>query len=142
MSTTIPTGSRHANITAETGAAKPIVRVGVLAGLAGSAATLTLAGAADAAGVSAAIDGEPIPPLGFATLTIIGAAIGVAMALFARHARHPRPVFVRTTVALTALSLLPITLTDTDAATRIVLAVAHLVAAAIIVPPIARRLAA
>ncbi|MGB0112396.1 MAG: DUF6069 family protein [Ilumatobacteraceae bacterium] len=66
------------------------------AGVATSIATAVVAALADAAGVSLDISGEEIPLSGFATLTMVGAVLGVT----------------------------------------------HIVAAAIIVPPIARRLAA
>ena len=47
---------------------------------------------------------------------------------------------MRSTVALTALSLVPPLLIGLDAASQIVLEITHLVAAAIVIPTIAARL--
>jgi hypothetical protein len=55
-------------------------------------------------------------------------------------ARRPRTVFVRATVVLTALSLVPDALAAT--ATKVLLMLTHVVAAAIVIPVIARRLSA
>ncbi|WP_345483249.1 DUF6069 family protein, partial [Actinopolymorpha pittospori] len=60
----------------------------------------------------------------------------------ARWARHPRRTFLRTTVVLTALSLVPDAIADANSATKALLMLTHLVAAAIVVPAIARRLTA
>jgi hypothetical protein len=50
---------------------------------------------------------------------------------------------VRTTVALTVLSFVPdLSVPDTAASSRIVLMTAHVVAAAIVIPVVARRLSA
>jgi hypothetical protein len=49
-------------------------------------------------------------------------------------------VFVSATIGLTALSLLPPVLVDTDTATRLVLELTHLLAAFIVIPTIASRL--
>jgi len=61
--------------------------------------------------------------------------------LIARFARHPRRVYLRTALPLLVLSLAaPILAADTATATKVVLAVAHLIAGAIIIPVVARRL--
>ena len=97
---------------------------------------------ARAADVSLEIKGEPIPVSGFAVLTFIGAMLGVGLAmLLSRRAARPRLTFVRTTAVLTVASIVPDAFADTTPASKIVLAVAHLIAAAIIVPSIAARLA-
>jgi hypothetical protein len=63
--------------------------------------------------------------------------------LIARYARDPRRVYLRTALPLLVLSLAaPVLAQDTAAATKIVLAVAHLIAGAIIIPVVARRLRA
>ena len=54
---------------------------------------------------------------------------------------HPRRTFVVVTVALTALSLIAPLPLDADAATKLTLEIGHLVAAVIVIPVIARRLA-
>lgn len=114
---------------------------GLAAGAVAAAATTALAVAAHAAGVPLTISGEAIPTLGYAQLTLVGAVLGILLARLARRFAHPRSMFVRTTVALTALSVVPDALVDASAASRLVLAATHVVAAAIIVPALARRLA-
>ncbi|WP_225991300.1 DUF6069 family protein [Actinomadura montaniterrae] len=94
--------------------------------------TAAIAAAGKAAGIGLAVGGAPIPVAGFATLTVIFSVVGLVLALvLAPRARRPRTVFVRTTLVLTALSLVP------D-----VLMLTHLAAAAMVIPAIARRRAA
>ncbi len=79
---------------------------------------------------------------GFATLTAIFSVIGLVIATVqARFARHPRRAFVRTTIVLTVLSLVPDVLVDAAVSTKLLLMLTHLVAAAIVIPVVARRLA-
>jgi len=59
----------------------------------------------------------------------------------ARKARRPRPTFVRTAVALTALSFVPDLTFGFDAGSAATLITLHTVAAAIVVPTLAGRLA-
>jgi hypothetical protein len=130
-------------VTVDTPAPPRVWRVGIVAGVVASVATMVVAVLADAAGVSLEIAGETIPYIGFANLTMIGAVIGIALAaVLARRARQPRSTFVRITVALTVFSLVPDVIADAEIATRMVLGFTHVVAAAVIVPAIARRLAA
>jgi len=123
--------------------AKPLVTGGLTAAAVAAVATATVAAAGQFAGISLAVGGAPIPVSGFAVLTAIFSLVGLVLALvLARRARHPRPAFVRTTVVLTALSLVPDVLADASPATKVLLMSTHLVAAAIVIPAIARRLAA
>ncbi|GAA4833087.1 hypothetical protein GCM10023201_21390 [Actinomycetospora corticicola] len=116
---------------------------GLAATVAASIATSAVATAGLAVGISLDVAGAPIPVPGFASLTAIFSVIGLVLALvLARTARSPRTAFVRTTVVLTALSLVPDVLVDAATATKLLLMVTHLVAAAIVIPVIARRLAA
>jgi hypothetical protein len=125
--------------TTRTGA---LVLGGIAATAAASIATSLVAAAGNAVGISLDVAGAPIPVPGFASLTAIFSVIGLALALvLARTARSPRTAFVRTTVVLTALSLVPDVLVDAATATKLLLMVTHLVAAAIVIPVIARRLA-
>lgn len=55
-------------------------------------------------GISLVVGDAPIPVSGFAVLTVV---FSVAALVLARSVRRPRTVFVRTTIALTALSLVP-----------------------------------
>ncbi|MFG3299319.1 DUF6069 family protein [Micromonospora chersina] len=118
------------------------IRAGVLATVAASAATMAVAAAGHAAGVSLDLGGAPIPVAGFGVLTAAFSLVGVVIAaLLSRFARRPRRTFVRTTVVLTVLSLAPDLIADAGAATKVLLMLTHLVAAAIVVPAVARRLA-
>jgi hypothetical protein len=125
-----------------TTASSSIWRRAVIAGLSASAATSVVAAVAHAAGVSLNINGEPIPVSGFATLTLLFTTVGFGLAVAVRRwAGNPRRTFIRTTVALTALSFLPDLLVSGAAAeTRVSLMVTHLVAAAMFIPAIASRL--
>jgi hypothetical protein len=119
-----------------------LLRTGAVAGLIASCATCLVVVVARWAGADVAIAGERIPLNGFVTLTLAGALVGVMLAaVFARKAARPRATFVRTTVVLTALSVVPDVVVDATAATRALLAATHLIAAAIIVPALASRLA-
>jgi len=116
---------------------------GLAAALVATGATTSLAAVASGAGVSFADGtGASIPIAGFAQLTLVFSLVGVAIAaVMARRARRPRSTFVRTAVALTALSFVPdltFGFDDGSAATLIAL---HTVAAAIVVPALAGRLA-
>ncbi|MBQ1024735.1 DUF6069 family protein [Micromonospora sp. C95] len=119
------------------------IGTGVVATAAASAATMAVAAAGNAAGISLDVGGAPIPVAGFGVLTTVFSLIGVAIAaLLSRFARHPRRAFVRTTVVLTMLSLVPDVIADASPATKALLMLTHLVAAAIVIPAVARRLAA
>ncbi|TMR13885.1 hypothetical protein ETD86_29895 [Nonomuraea turkmeniaca] len=126
-----------------TGPAKPLILGGLTAAVVAAAATATVAAAGEFAGISLVVGGAPIPVSGFAVLTVIFSVVGLVLALvLARSARRPRTAFVRTTIMLTALSLVPDVLAGASAATKVLLMVTHVVAAAIVIPAIARRLTA
>ena len=134
MSATIITAPRVTSI-------RSLLGTGVVATALASAATPAVAAAGLAAGISLDIAGAPIPVPGFATLTAFFSVIGLVIAVvLARFARHPRRAWIRTTVALTALSLVPDVLVDAVPATQALLMLTHVVAAAIVVPAVARRL--
>ena len=120
---------------------RPVWKHGVAAAAVAAVATTVVAVVASAAGVSFADStGESIPVFAFPQLTVIFSLIGVGIAaVMARKARRPRSTFVRTAVALTALSYVP-DLAWFDAASAATLIAAHTVAAAIVVPTLARRL--
>jgi hypothetical protein len=102
-----------------------------------------LAAIASSAGVSFADNsGTAIPTAGFTTLTLAFSIVGVLIAaVLARTASRPRSTFVRTALVLTALSFIPDLTYGFDAGSAIVLIALHTVAAAIVVPTLARRLA-
>ena len=119
--------------------------LGGLAVAVGGALGTTLVGALlSAVGVSFELPdgGESIPLTGFTVITFMFSIVGLALAAgLRRWSRHPRTTFVRVTVALTALSLVPPFFQDADAGTVTGLVVLHLTAAAIVIPGLARRLA-
>jgi hypothetical protein len=111
------------------------VWVGVLAGAATTAGAVSLR----AAGVLLAVHGK-IPLAGFAEITFIAAVIGgVLLALVIRRSSAPRQRFSQIATGLTAISCVaPAAFADTTAS-KIALVALHLVAAAIIVPVLARQ---
>jgi hypothetical protein len=140
--TTTTTTTAPATTTAAPSAGS-LLRRGAVATVLAAAATAVVATAGQAIGVSLAVAGAPIPPSGFATMTVIFSVLGLLIALVLRRfARSPRTAWIRTTVALTVLSLVPDVLADADTSTKAVLMVTHLVAAAIVIPAVARRLRA
>jgi hypothetical protein len=122
---------------------QPVWKHGVAAALVASLATTVLAAAASAAGVSFADRaGASIPMASFAQLTLVFSLVGVGVAaVMARKAVRPRLTFVRTAIALTALSFVPDLSVGFDAASAATLITLHTVAAAIVVPALAGRLA-
>lgn len=123
--------------------AKNLIAAGLAAAVVAGVATTAIAATGEAAGIGLDVSGAPIPVPGFAVLTVFFSVVGLALALvLARVARRPRPAFVRTTLVLTALSLVPDVLADAATVTKALLMVTHLVAAAIVIPVVARRLAA
>ncbi len=116
-------------------------RAGARAGVIAAVATSAIAAAATAIDVPLEIGGESLPILGFAQLTLFFTALGVLIAKgLARWTQHPRTAFVRTTVALTALSFVPDLTADATSATKVTLMLTHLAAAVIVIPRLANRL--
>ena len=124
------------------GARRRVWRHGVAFGAAAAVVTCATVLIARAAGVPVAVQGEEIPLLGFAQFTVVGALLGVALArLLSTCARRPRSTFVRTTAALTVISFVPDVLVDATIGSKLVLALTHVLAAAIIIPALATRVA-
>ena len=127
--------------TTEAPAVPSLWRTGLKAGLVAAVVTTAIAVVASAAGVSFEVDGEAIPLAGYAQMTLLGAVAGVLLATgLRRWARTPQRTFVRATIALTALSIVPDLTVGFDAPSAATLIVAHVVAAAIIVPRLAASL--
>jgi hypothetical protein len=129
--TTAPRAARRAQL----------LRTGAAYGLVASAATAAAAALAHGAGVPLTIDGEAIPALGFAQLTfmfvLVGAGIAKACSMWSSRPRH---TFVVTTVVLAALSVVPDIVVNASTATKVTLALTHVVAALIAIPALASRL--
>ncbi|MFG3690316.1 DUF6069 family protein [Micromonospora sp. NPDC047740] len=144
MSTTTQVPTRMTPSTpAPTAERQPVWKHGVAAAVVASVTTTVLAAVASAAGISFADStGASIPIAGFAQLTLLFSLAGVGIAaVMARKARRPRRTFVRTTVALIALSFVPDLTFGFDAGSAATLITLHIVAAAIVVPTLAGRLA-
>jgi len=140
MTATLTTPTVHPTVS-QTRPAPRLWRVGLVAGVAASAATFAYAALVDAAGVSLEVGGEAIPRVGFAQATLVATLIGTVLAVvLSRRVQRPARTFVRLTIALTALSFVPDVLADAQTATKIALACSHIVAAVIVIPMLARRL--
>jgi hypothetical protein len=128
---------------------RPAWQVCYLSGLAASVAVEAQGLAARAAGVPMRAAGlgshhaTPITVGMFAMGTMVVTFwFTFAVILMARFAKNPRRAYLRTTLPLLALSLaVPFTAADTALSTKLTLAAAHLIAGAIIIPVVARRLA-
>jgi hypothetical protein len=141
MTSTLATTTPFSPATTGTTRRFPIARAGLVGGAAAAVANLAVFAGARILDVSLEIQAERIPALAFPQLTLIAAVIGIGMAaVFARRNRRPRRAFVGTTVALTAISMVPPAITNADTATKFVLGLTHLVAAVVIIPAIAARL--
>lgn len=137
MSVTTATLSETA---AQTATVHPLRRATVAAGLVGAAVTTVVAAVVHAVGVSFEIEGETIPLLGFAQMTFSGAVIGgLLLAGLNRWSRRARARFVQATVALTVVSCVPSIAMPDDTGSQVALVALHVLAAAIIVPALARR---
>jgi hypothetical protein len=121
-----------------------IALLGVLAMLVAMAATTLAATLARAGGVSLHLPGaaEPIPVAGVGVMTGIFSLVGIVIALAVRRwAVRPAERWVQVAVALTTLSLVPPLLTGAGPATTVTLMALHLIAAAVMIPALARSLA-
>jgi Family of unknown function (DUF6069) len=129
-------------------ARRPVWQVSYLSGLAASVAVEIWGLAARAVGVPMRAAG-----LGSQHATSITAgmfAMGTmvvtfwftfAVILMARYAKNPGRTYLRAALPLLAISLaVPLTAADTAISTKLTLAAAHLIAGAIIIPAVARRL--
>ena len=132
-----PTGHTHR--------LRGLAGTGFIATLAAMVATTLAAAVAQAVGVDFEIPdgGETIPLPGFAVLTGFFSVVGtvIAAALLSWSAR-PAERFVQTAVTLTAISLVAPLLSEADPATVTALLGLHLVAAAVMIPTLARSLRA
>jgi hypothetical protein len=106
-------------------------------------ATAAVTAVAKAAGVDLAVEGsdETIPVSGIAVVTGAFSLVGVVLAAgLHRWVGRPANLFARTTVGLTALSLVPPLLWAEGTATAVTLVVLHLVAASVVIPLLTRSL--
>ena len=150
MAATAASASAHAPAgpSASFLARRPVWQVSYLAGLAASVAAETWGLAARAAGVPMRAAGlgshhtTPVTVGMFAMGTMVVTFwFTFAVILMTRFSENPGRTYLRTALPLLALSLaVPLTAADTAVSTKLTLAAAHLIAAAIIIPVVARRL--
>jgi peptidoglycan/LPS O-acetylase OafA/YrhL len=134
------TATTLAGSSATTRPATSLRRTTVRSGLVAAAVTTAAAAAVHGAGVSFEIEGEMIPPLGFAQMTFLGAVLGgLLLAGLNRWSASARRRLVQATVVLTALSCIPSVAMPDGAGSQVALVALHLLAAAIIVPALARH---
>ncbi|MEU6533502.1 DUF6069 family protein [Streptomyces sp. NPDC046928] len=125
------------------GRCRRLLRTGLLATLAATLTTTVAAASARASGVDFEIPdgGEAIPLPGFAVVTGAFSAVGVALAAaFLRWSTRPATHFVRTTVSLTVLSLLPPLFAGAGTPTTTALLGLHVLPAAVMIPTLTRSL--
>jgi hypothetical protein len=131
----------NTTVPASTSTTSSLVGTGVVTAVLASGITTIVAAAGSAAGISLDVGGEAIPVPGFAVLTAFFSLVGLVLAVvMSRKASRARSTFIRTTAALTVLSLVPDVIVDATPATKALLMLTHVVAAAIVIPAVARRL--
>ena len=136
----VATETLTSNPTTTTNTAHPVRRATVRSGVAAAALTTAAAGIAHAAGVSFHVDGEMIPLMGFAQMVLLGAILGgLILAGLNRRSSRAHDRFVQVTVALTALSCLPSVALPDDVGSKLSLVALHVLAAAIVIPALARQ---
>jgi len=148
MSSTAVSAHASAAPSASFLARRPVWQVSYLSGLAASAIVEAWGLAARAAGVpmrAASLGSHHATPITvgmFAMGTMVVTFwFTFAVILMARFAKNPKRTYLRTALPLLALSLaVPLTAQDTAISTKLTLAAAHLIAGAIIIPAVARRL--
>jgi hypothetical protein len=116
---------------------------GFIATLAAMVATTVAAALARAVGVDFEVPdgGETIPLPGFAVVTGFFSVVGIVIAVaLLRWSARPAERFVWTAVSLTAVSFVPPLLSGANTATTTALLGLHLVAAAVMIPTLARSL--
>ncbi len=137
---TAPTTTAPTSTTTTTSRPHPLRRAGLACGAVAAVATTAVAAVADGTGVPLAVDGEAIPLLGFAQMTLLGAVVGgLLAAALNRGTTVSRPWFLGVAAVLTVVSCVPSVALPPDVATKLVLVATHVLAAAIIVPALARH---
>lgn len=130
-------------------AALPLPVAGAIAAVAGALVLYAYGALARAlsvpmrAGEPGASHAQAITPFSFASGVVFCTTVGTILAMIlAACAAHPARTFLRTALVLVAVSLVfPLAASHTAEATRLTLALGHLIAAAIVIPLITLRLA-
>jgi hypothetical protein len=120
-----------------------LAATGAVATFAAVVVTALAAALAQAGGVDFVVPegGETIPLSGIAFVTGFFSVVGLVIAaVVLRWSTRPAELFVRTTVTLTAVSLVPPLLSGAEGATVAALMALHLVAAGVMIPALSRSL--
>lgn len=120
-----------------------LLGTGLVAVLAAVVATTLTAALVQALGVDFRVSetDETIPLSGFAIVTGLFCVVGIVLAVALRRwSAHPLERFVWVAVPLAAISLVAPVLSEADAAATTALMALHLVAAAVMIPLVARGL--
>lgn len=120
-----------------------LIGTGLVATIGAMVAVTLAAALAKAVGVDFEIPdgGETIPVPGFAVVTGAFSLVGVVLAAALRRwTNRPADHFLRTTVSLTAISLIAPLLSGGRPTTIAALITLHLVAAAVMIPTLTRQL--
>jgi bacteriorhodopsin len=129
-----------------TGTAKNLLRTGGIAIVAAGVLNTIIGLIADAAGVGMEVKGfgsdvrEAIPVFAYFVSTVFGGAIGIVLALIMRRAGAAKKIFYIVTGVLTLLSLISPLTADATSGTKVILEIMHVLAAAIIIPALAKSL--
>lgn len=122
---------------------RSLARTGAIVTVVATAAVTAVTTFAKAQGVDFAIgkNGDVIPTAGAAVATAALCTLGMVLAVATRRSsNHPAKTLLRTTITLTAISLAPPLMSGGDAATVASLTLLHLIAAAVMIPSLARTL--
>jgi hypothetical protein len=107
---------------------------GLATGFVAAAVVTVVAGAFQASGHALAVTDGAIPLTAFAQMVLLATVVGIVIA---RHTS--RATFYRVSVALTALSCVPDLALGDGVLSKAGLVLTHVIAAAIIIPRLARR---
>ena len=148
MTTTLAPTAATTDTFETTSTTRSVLRTGLAVGALAAAATTAVVVVAEAVGVpmepaeKTAPAGEHIPLYGYAMATAMSTAIGVVLAVaLGRWAKRPARTFAVVATILTLVSFaFPHTTGHATVATRLVLDLTHVVAAAIVIPALARVL--
>lgn len=123
-----------------------LLATGVLAGIAGGIAALLVALIARALGVPLEVSQPGVgvtttPPPAFVIATVVQSVIGAGVALaMQRWTERPARTFAITAAVLVVLSFAQPLIAAQDTATAVTLVLAHIAAAAVVVPALVRQL--
>jgi hypothetical protein len=132
--TTATTATTGTTTTQDRTAGRVSWKRGLATGAVASVVVTAVAGAFQAAGQTLSVDGGPIPLLSYVQMILLSTVVGIVVA---RHTS--RTTFYRVAVALTVLSIVPDLAWGEGFVSTTGLILTHVVAAAIVIPRLARR---